>query len=86
MVPSCSCTTGCYALCISDAHHTLVEYLDHPLSHRQEHFLEGNVPRYGGLNLDQINDVITKEAILVVLLEQLSYRLHHTPTSLWILA
>ena len=82
MIAICSCPIDRSTLRIANAHHALVEYLDRPLNHRQEHLLEGNVARYGGLNLDQIYDIITKEAILVVLVVQVSYLLHHTSVGL----
>ena len=85
MISSCSRPT-----CIANAHHALVEYLDGPLNHRQEHLLEGDVRRYGSLNLDQIYDIITKEAVLVVLVVQVSYLLHHASirlqTLVWVYA
>ena len=78
LVATCSRCTGCSIMCITNGHHALVEDLDRPLNHRQEHLLEGDVSRYGCLNLDQIEDVLTKEAVLVVLIVQMSYLLHHT--------
>ena len=55
-------------LLVGATKHALVEHGHCPLDQRQESLLEGQVVADGPLNLEEIDNVITEQTVLVVLL------------------